>query len=162
MNKKTFRKTPVVISIYLLIVIVSAPLFISAPSQINQNSTLESEVVLPMGTISVVLVGRLIGMPGTTVRCWAIDGINTYDCTKTVQNSGTPIPYYLTCFVDLPYPGEYKLTASPVIPGFRGSSEIVYLTNPVVVTVELRIGIGPKVVSCYQNTILSSSNIYLK
>ena len=102
----------------------------------------KSEVSSSSGTISVVLIGRLVGMPGTKVRCRAVDGVNNYDQTKTVSNSGTPIPYYLTCFVYLPLPGEYKLTANPEIIGFRGSSETIYLESPIVETVVLRIRIG--------------------
>ena len=80
-------------------------------------------------------------MPGAKVRCRAIDGVNTFDCTKEVYNSGTTIPYYYVCHYP-PYPGRYKLSVKPVRPGFRGESKEVGLSSPAVVTIELRIGIG--------------------
>lgn len=124
----------------LILVTVFASVSINATPLSLQNNI--STSVSSTGTISVVLTGRLLGMPGTRVRCQAIDGINNYDCTKTVKNSGTPIPYYLTCFVDIPIPGEYKLTADPVIRGYHGSSKTVYLYSPAVENVELHIGLG--------------------
>jgi len=146
MIKKAFRRISVVLTMYLIITLVSPTLSTCATSQKYQD-TLEPNNVSSTGTISVVLRGRLLGMPGTKVRCQAVDGINDYDCTKTVMCSGTRIPYYLTCFVYLPLPGEYKLTADPVIPGFRGSSKTVEVYSPAVVEVELYIRVGIKACS---------------
>ena len=124
---------------FILITVFATVSINSTPLLIQNNMSTEFSST---GTISVVLTGRLLGMPGTKVRCQAVDGINSYDCTKIVKNSGTPIPYYLTCFVYLPIPGEYKLTANPIKWGYHGSSKTVYLYSPAVETVELHIGIG--------------------
>jgi len=71
----------------------------------------------------------------TKVRCKFIDVINSYDVTKTVKNNSASMPYYLTCFVYLTIPCDYKLTARLILPGFRGFSEIVSLFSPIVRTI---------------------------
>ena len=161
MKRKNLKKSYLIFTIYFIIALITATVFISVNSQKNQCTFL-SKSNSSTGTISVVLEGRLIGMPGTKVNCKSIDGINSYDETKTVKNSGTTIPYYLTCFVYLPLPGKYKLTASPVIPGFRGSSEIVDLYGPEVKTVELKIRLGPKPVNIQPTVFLNFFSIFNK
>jgi hypothetical protein len=154
MRRKKLKKSHLIFTIYVIISLLTITILFSVNSQKNQFTFL-SKNNSSTGTISVVLEGRLIGMPGTKVNCKSIDGINTYDETKTVKNSGTTIPYYLTCFVYLPLPGQYKLTASPVLPGFQGSSEIVNLYGPEVKTVELKIRFGPKSININPTVFLN-------
>ena len=123
----------------LMAATVFSAMFVSAAPKPCVSTS--CDIVSSEGTICVVLTGRMLGMPGAKVRCRAIDGVNTFDCTKEVYNSGTTIPYYYVCHYP-PYPGRYKLSVKPVRLGFHGESKEVDLSSPVVVTIKLHIGIG--------------------
>ena len=131
-------KKIIVSIIFVGLLLTIPPVTVNAVEILEENTNQIS--LSNNGTICVVLKGRMLGMPGAKVRCRAIDGVNTFDCTKPVHNSGTPIPYYFVCHYP-PYPGEYELSVKPVRLGFHGDSKEVDLYNPIVVTINLHIGL---------------------
>lgn len=127
----------IIVSIIVIGLLLTIPLFtVNAVEKLETNTSQISPT--NNGTICVDLKGRMLGMPGAKVRCRAIDGVNTYDVTKTVHNSGTPIPYFYVCHYP-PYPGEYEISVDPAVPGFRGGTKVVDLYNPIVVTIKIRV-----------------------